>query len=225
LKLRLRKAWPRFWMRFAGIDAGGRLAMWLAGWFYPQYKARHALAQMSPNGYISPSAILQHAGLSLGAHIFLGDGVTIYGRADDEKVTLGDEVYINKDTIIESGHGGSLSIGDRTTVQPRCQFSAYKGEIRIGADVQIAPNCAFYPYNHGMLLDKTMKEQPLFSQGGIDIEDDVWLGVGVIVLDGVHIGQGAIIGAGSVVSRDIPAGMIAAGVPAKVIKERGASDR
>jgi len=101
-----------------------------------------------------------------------------------------------------------------------CQLSAYVGTIRIGADVQIALNCAFYPYNHGMSLDKTMKEQPLFSQGGIDIGADVWLGVGVVVLDGVHIGQGAIIGAGSVVNKNIPAGVLAAGVPARIIKER-----
>jgi len=209
-------------MRFAGTGRTGRVAMWLAGWFYPPYKARHALARISPNGYISPHATLHHPGLSLGIHDFIGDGVTIFGRAADEKVMLGDEVFINKDTIIETGYQGSLVIGDRTTIQPRCQFSAYKGEIHIGTDVQIAPNCAFYPYNHSMSADVEMKNQPLISKGGIRIEDDVWLGYGVIVLDGVCIGKGAVIGAGSVVNRDIPAGTIAAGVPARVVKNRGA---
>ena len=220
IRARLREFWARFWMKFSGLSRAGRTANWLAGWFYPPYKNRHALAGYSLNGYISPGAAIYHPNLTLGKHIFLGDGVTIFGRGVDESVVLGDEIYINKDTIIESGHGGSLIIGTRTTIQPRCQFSAYKGTIRIGDDVQIAPNCAFYPYNHGMSPEKTMKEQPLISKGGINIEDDVWLGYGVIVLDGVHIGKGAVIGAGSVVNRDVPAGAIAAGVPAKVIKNR-----
>lgn len=216
----MQAAWARFWMRFADTSRVGRVAMWLAGWFYPPYKARHALARMSHKGYISPCATLQHPGLSLGEHVFLGDGVTIFGRAAEEKIILGDEVFINRDTIIEAGHGGSLVIGDRTTIQPRCQFSAYKGEIHIGADVQIAPNCAFYPYNHGMSADVAMKNQPLISRGGIRIDDDVWLGYGVIVLDGVHIGRGAVIGAGSVVNQDIPADTIAVGTPARVVRNR-----
>jgi len=220
MKTRIQEAWARFWMRFAGTGRFGRLATGLAGWFYPPYKGRHALVWMSPDGYFSPRATLHHPGLSLGRHVFLGDGVILFGRSAEERVVLGDEVFINKDTIIETGHGGSLVIGNRTTVQPRCQFSAYKGDIRIGEDVQIAPGCAFYPYNHGMSADVAMKQQPLISKDGIHIDDDVWLGYGVVVLDGVHIGKGAVIGAGSVVNQDIPAGVIAAGVPARVIRHR-----
>ena len=58
------------------------------------------------------------------------------------------------------------------------------------------------------------------SRGGIHISDDAWIGVGVIVLDGVRIGKGAVIGAGSVVTRDVPDNTIVAGVPAKVIRMR-----
>ena len=221
MRARIREVWARFWMRFAGTGRAGRTAMWLAGWFYPPYKARHALAQMATAGYVSPSAVLQHPALSLGSNVFLGDRVTVFGRSVEERVDLGSDVFINQDTLIETGHGGSLVIGSRTTVQPRCQFAAYQGSIHIGEDVQIAPACAFYPYNHSMSADVPMKQQPLVSKGGIRIDDDVWLGYGVIVLDGVHIGKGAVIGAGSVVNRDIPAGTIAAGVPARAIKDRG----
>jgi acetyltransferase-like isoleucine patch superfamily enzyme len=207
-------------MKFAGPGSTGKVATRLAGWFYPPYKARHALARYSPAGYISPTATIHHKNLTVGKHVFLGDGVTIFARSGDESIVLGDEVSINQDTIIEMGQGGSLIIGAGTTIQPRCQFSAYKGAIRIGEGVQIAPNCAFYPYNHGMSLAKPMKEQELLSKGGITLDDDVWLGYGVIVLDGVRIGKGAVIGAGSVVNRDIPEGAIAVGVPAKVVKSR-----
>jgi acetyltransferase-like isoleucine patch superfamily enzyme len=216
----LRRTWARFWMKFAGKSRRGRVAARLAGWFYPPYKSRHALARLSPSGYIAPTATIHHKNLTIGKHVFLGDGVTIYARGRDEPLVLGDEVSINKDTIIEMGHGGSLIIGARTTIQPRCQFSAYKGTIRIGDDVQVAPNCAFYPYNHGMSPETSMKQQALLSKGGITLEDDVWLGYGVIVLDGVRIGRGAVIGAGSVVNRDIPEGAVAVGVPAKVVKFR-----
>jgi len=71
-----------------------------------------------------------------------------------------------------------------------------------------------------MKLDELIKNQPLQTKGGILIEDNVWLGFGVIVLSGVRIGKGAVIGAGSVVTDDIPAGAIAVGVPARVVKMR-----
>jgi acetyltransferase-like isoleucine patch superfamily enzyme len=64
-------------------------------------------------------------------------------------------------------------------------------------------------------------EQPLTSRGDIIIEDEAWISTGVIILDGVRVGKGAVVGAGSVVTRDIPDNAIAYGVPAKVIKMRG----
>ena len=89
--------------------------------------------------------------------------------------------------------------------------------------MQIAPNCAFYPYNHGIEPGKLIQEQPLYSKGDIIVGDDAWLGFGVIVLDGVRIGKGAVVGAGSVVTEDIPDGGIAVGVPARVVKMRDGS--
>ncbi|MDT8388831.1 MAG: acyltransferase [Thiogranum sp.] len=220
IKARLKRAWTLFWLNQAGMGPGGRFAARLAGWFYPPYKGRHALARLCARGYISPHASVRYRNLSLGQHIFIGDGVILFSRDASGAVVIGDAVAINKDTIIEQGDGGSLNIGARTTIQPRCQISAYTGPIRIGEDVQIGPGCAFYPYNHGMSVEQSMQQQPLVTRGGIVIEDDVWLGYGVIVLDGVRIGAGAVIGAGSVVTADIPPGAVAAGVPARVIRLR-----
>jgi acetyltransferase-like isoleucine patch superfamily enzyme len=90
----------------------------------------------------------------------------------------------------------------------------------IGCGVQIAPNCAFYSYDHSFAPDKLISEQPLKTKGGIIIDDDAWLGFGVIVLDGVRIGKGAVIGAGSVMTQDVPDGAIAVGVPARIVKMR-----
>jgi acetyltransferase-like isoleucine patch superfamily enzyme len=65
-----------------------------------------------------------------------------------------------------------------------------------------------------------MSHQSLHSKGPIIVEDDVWLGVGVTVLSGVRIGKGSVVGAGAVVTHDVPEGAIVAGVPARVIKMR-----
>lgn len=214
------KLWCRFWMQLAGLDYGGRFAMQMATWFAPPYKERRYLARYHPKGYVAPSATIYHPLLQLGANVFVGDRVTIFQDKDGGAVELGDRVHIHPETYIQTGRGGSVKIGADTHVQPRCQFSAYKAPIAIGRGVQIAPNCAFYPYDHGVAAGIPVGKQPLQTKGGIVVEDDVWLGFGVIVLDGVRIGQGAVVGAGAVVTKDIPAGAIAAGVPARVIKMR-----
>jgi acetyltransferase-like isoleucine patch superfamily enzyme len=213
--------WVRFWMRHAGLGPWGRFATRLAVCFVPPYKERSYLAQLNPHGYIAPSAIVRHPGLQLGAHVFIGDQVIIYqAQQTGGPVRLGDRVRLHRDSIIEVGSGGSLTIGADTHIQPRCQFSAYEAPIRIGCGVQIAPYCAFYPYDHGFAPGIPIREQPLTTKGGITIGDEAWLGVGVIVLDGVRIGQGAVIGAGAVVVSDIPDDAIAVGVPASVVKMR-----
>jgi acetyltransferase-like isoleucine patch superfamily enzyme len=208
-------------MLFSGQGFFGKLATRLAELSTPPYYGHSYLAKLNSRGYISPRATVHHRDLRLGPNIFLDDHVLIYQDHEGGPVELGARVHINRYCIIQTGKGGSLTIGEGTHVQPRCQFSAYRGSIRIGNIVQIAPNCAFYPYNHSFAADRPIGEQPLYTEGDIVIEDDAWLGVGVIVLDGVRIGKGAVIGAGSVVTHDIPAGAIAFGVPAKVVKMRG----
>ena len=215
------EVWARSWMRFAGIPGVGRLAMSIASWWYPPYRGRVILAGMHRRGYIAPSATLHHTALRLGEHIFIGDRVLIYQVDQDSgPVDIGRRVRLSNEVIIETGTGGGLTIGDETYVHPRCQFSAYYGSIRIGRGVSIAPYCAFYPYNHGIAPDLPIRRQPLRSRGDIVIEDEAWLGYGVIVLDGVRIGYGAVVGAGSVVVHNVPPGAVVQGVPARVIMFR-----
>ena len=125
-----------------------------------------------------------------------------------------------RDTIIETGYGGYFRIGEDSSIHPRCQLNAYVSGIEIGSGVMIAPNCAFYPYDHGIKPGQPIYKQPLTSKGPIVVGDQSWLSVGVIVLGGVHIGEGAVIGAGAVVTGDIPAGAVALGSPARVVKMR-----
>lgn len=220
LILAFKVRWVRYWMRYAGLSAFGRVATRLATWYALPHKASKYLTYMNPLGYIAPTASIHHSDLRLGANILIGDRVVIYQAENGGPVEIGDQVHILRDTIIETGFGGSFSICSGATINPRCQINAYVAPIQIGRDVQLAPNCALYSYDHGFASGESIRAQPLQTRGGITIGDDAWLGVGVIVLSGVTIGKGAVIGAGSVVTHNIPDEAIAVGNPAKVIRMR-----
>jgi acetyltransferase-like isoleucine patch superfamily enzyme len=219
-KNKIQHKWIRFWMRFAGIHPMGKAAASLSAWWMPPYYGRLALSRLNHKGYISSRATIYHQKLDMGNHLYIDDGVMIFQDKGGENVTIGNSVHLHRDTIIQTGHGGRLTLGENSHIQPRCQFSAYKGPIVIGRRAEIAPACAFYSYDHGIALGLPIREQPISTKGGIVLDDDVWLGYGVIVLDGVHIGKGAVIGAGSVVKNNILADAIAVGNPAQVIKMR-----
>jgi len=175
---------------------------------------------MTARGYIDPSAIIFHPRLGLGANVFIGDRVLIFCDNNGGSVEIGDRVRILRDTIIDTGEGGSVRIGADTSIHPRCQLNSYMAPIQIGRGVLIAANCVMYPHDHGLAPNQPILEQPLHTKGPIVVDDFAWLGTGVIVLGGVRIGKGAVIGAGAVVTKDVPDGAIAVGVPAKVVKMR-----
>ncbi len=223
-KLEPNYMWQHFWMLFAGYSRFGRIAYGLAALFTLPSPRRVEFAQLYSKGYISTQATLAHSKAIFGKHCFVDRNVLLFEDRGGGKIELQDGVHLHRDIILQTGQGGSIFIGADVHIQPRCLLSAYCSEIRIGAGTEIAPNCAFYPYNHGMSLGKKIRRLPLQSKGGIVIHDDVWLGYGVIVLDGVQIGSGAVVAAGSVVTKDIPANAIAAGVPARVITYRKVED-
>ena len=175
---------------------------------------------MSARGYFAPRVTISHPQVKLAAKVYLGEDVVIYGRNEPGLVRLGEKSSLHRGTIIESSEGGELAIGQNTHIQPGCQLSAHKGSIRIGDNVQLAPKCGLYPYNHGIEPGLPMREQPLTSGGDINIGNDVWLGFGVIVLENVTIGAGAIVAAGALVREDVAANAIVAGVPARVVGHR-----
>ena len=214
------RRWRRGWMKLAHSRYGGRLASRLAALGMPPLAGRVPLAQLNPKGYLAASVRLHHTEFRTGKHCYLGDNVLVYQEPEGGSVELGNRVHLHENTCIQTGDGGSLYIGDGTHIQPRCQFSAYVGRIEIGRDVEIAPNCGFYPYNHQMDPALSIRDQPLYSREGIVIEDEAWLGYGVVVLDGVRIGKGAVVAAGAVVTNSVPDNAIVAGVPAKAVSNR-----
>lgn len=112
-----------------------------------------------------------------------------------------------------------LEIGDNVSIHPMCYFDAVGG-ISIGNDISIAHAVTIMTSSHHFERhDIPIKEQDYDVKKTV-IEDNVWIGAKATILCGNSIGNGAVIGAGAVVTHDIAANTVNAGVPAKVIKER-----
>jgi acetyltransferase-like isoleucine patch superfamily enzyme len=164
--------------------------------------------------------------LRTGRNVVIGDFayISAYGR---EGIELGDDVSVREHAWIQvtsrlDDPGVGLRVGDGTYIGPRCVLGA-GGGIRIGRRVLFGANVQLLAEDH-VFHDP---EAPIAGQGvarrGIIVEDDAWIGNSAIVLDGVTVGKGAVIGAGAVVTRDVPAGAIAAGNPARVLRVRGSA--
>ena len=135
-------------------------------------------------------------------NILIGNNVTIYPDVmlfGDGLIEIGDNVNIGNGTIIYS--------------------SMYGGGVKIGNNTQIAAYCYIIDTDHGTEKCQLIKNQSNTSKE-IDIGNDVWIAAGCKVLKGVKINDGAVIGAGSVVNKDIDTYGIAVGIPARVIKYR-----
>jgi acetyltransferase-like isoleucine patch superfamily enzyme len=207
-------------MQLTGIPFLARLATRMAALGTPPFLQRCFLANLTPRGFISPRSTFVGSKIQLGSNVFIDDRVLIYEEPDCGPVGIGDGVKLFEDTHILVGSEGSVHIGDLTSIHRGCQIESYKAPIYIGRRVEIAARCDLQSFDHGTVLGQPIAEQPLTTKGPIIIEDDAWLGHGVIVLSGVRIGGGAVVGAGSVVTKDIPANAVAVGVPARVVHMR-----
>ena len=225
IAVRLRYAWACFWMRFASLSPLGRVATYLATLAAPPHRARRYLAGLNVRGYVSPKATIFHDDCKLGRNVFVGDRVVLYRAERGGRIDIGDRVRIYGDSCLETGDGGTLSVGAETSIHLRCQLMAYKSAIVIGRGVALAANCSLYSYDHGVAPGAPIRQQPLESRGPIIIGDEAWLGANVTVLSGVRIGKGAVVGAGSVVTRDVPDNCVAVGVPARVVRTRQELDQ
>jgi acetyltransferase-like isoleucine patch superfamily enzyme len=145
---------------------------------------------------------------------------------ETDRLLLGTGASLCEGTILACGDEingfGQIEVGARTWIGQYNNLRACAGgDVVIGADCLLAQFCTLVGSNHAL-----SRSQPIRGQGaeptrrGVVLEDDVWLGAGVVVTPGVTIARGAVVGANAVVTKDVPEYEIWAGVPARRIGER-----
>lgn len=157
-------------------------------------------------------------GANIGQNVILGNiEITV-----PEKVEIGSGCFLENNVRLRPGGPwmqSSITVGDNTFIGYATQINV-GSSFTLGSHCMVAPGCIFSDAHHrNERLDIPMRSQDC-EYSSIIVEDDVWLGAGVIVLRGVRIGHGAIIAAGSVVNKNIPPFEVWAGAPAKRIKSR-----
>ncbi len=134
-------------------------------------------------------------------------------------LVLGDGVQLNRGVYL-GAFGKHFEVGARTQCNRNALIDG-RGSIRIGSDVLVGPGAQLISYQHRFESLEVPINQQGVEVGEIVIEDDVWIGAGAIVLANITIGRGSIVGAGAVVTRSCPPYSILAGIPARIIGERG----
>lgn len=171
------------------------------------------------NVYVSPLAVIRNKGsIEISDDTVVERNAELIVNNDKSYISIGCSTYLYSYCRLET-HNGWIKIGKDCSIN-RFSILAGHGGLEIGNYVRIGPDVIIYAANHIYSNpDIPIKDQGL-SFHGIKIEDDVWIGAGAKILDGVTIGRGSVIGAGAVVTKDIPPYSIAVGVPARAIKKR-----
>ena len=152
----------------------------------------------------------------IGANVIFENGILVF---HPENIELGSNIYIGHNTILKGYYKNTMSVGDNSWIGQNCYFHS-AGGIKIGENVGIGPNVKILTSFH---KEEGIEKPILFSAlefQAVVIEDDADIGIGTIILPGVKIGRGVQIGAGSIITGNIPDFAVAFGAPAKVIRYR-----
>ena len=154
------------------------------------------------------------------------DGPVFFGRdleieiGRSGTVRFGRFVWVGDGTKIRC-HEGVVEIGAKTVIGQDCTISAYR-RVRIGEQCVIADRAMFIDFDHGVVeVERPIRLQGIYMRE-VAVGSNVWVGYGACVLRGVKVGDNAILGTSTVVTRDIPANAVVAGVPARILRMRDA---
>jgi acetyltransferase-like isoleucine patch superfamily enzyme len=159
--------------------------------------------------------------ISVGNNVVFDDNCVIDAKGNaNNGIVIGDNVFVSRNTII-SCKEGDIEIGSDSNIGTNCLIHS-ETSVKIGSYVLMAAYCYIVAGGSHDFSKTDIPSilQPSVSKGGISIQDDVWLGADVKVLDGSIIGKGTIIGSGAVVNSELPSYSIAFGMPAKVARKR-----
>jgi len=143
---------------------------------------------------------------------------TVEALPSSGTIEIGQNSSLERGVILRA-YGGSIKIGSNCTVNPYAVIYGHGGLV-IGDGVRIAAHAVIVPSNHIFADSQKLIHEQGESRQGIVIEDDVWIGAGARILDGVVIGKGTVVGAGAVVTKSTDPYTVVAGVPARRISTR-----
>ncbi len=198
----------------------GALGLWLRKVFW-----RRLFGSCGSGVVFGSNVTLRHPHrIHLGDRVVVSEGVILDARNENSTgvIHLGNDVMLANNTMI-SCKSGSVQIGDQVGIGAQTIIqSTYDCPVTIGADVIIGPRCYIVGGGsyHTDRIDIPIRQQGIIDDGGCIIDNNVWLGAAVNVLGGVRVESGAVVATGAVVTRDVPANTISAGVPARTIKQR-----
>lgn len=193
----------------------GALGLVLRSRLYPLL-----LGRAGRNVTFGTNVVLRHPRkIHIGDHVAVDDNVVLDAKgADNRGIVIGDHVFIGRNTIL-SCKNGDIHVGDGSNIGFNCEiFSA--SEVRLGRNVLMAAYGYLVGGTHAFdRVDVPVSLQDRRSRG-IEVGENAWIGAHAVVVDGTRIGRDAVIGAGAVVTRDVPDWHVAAGVPARPLRDR-----
>jgi acetyltransferase-like isoleucine patch superfamily enzyme len=170
------------------------------------------------------NVVLRHPHkIRLGSNIVIDDNCVLDAKGDsNDGIEINDGVFVGRNSILYC-KDGNIVIGRNSNISFNCEIFSGK-QVVVGENVQIAA----YTYLNGGDHSFDRTDIPIIRQErsgtGLFLKDGAWIAAGVIILDGVTIGHDAIVGAGAVVTSDVPAFAVVAGMPAKLIRMRNGPD-
>jgi len=149
--------------------------------------------------------------------LFLGSRLELQ-IARRGRIEFGRFVWLGHGTKIRC-HEGTVEIGEKTVLGQECTISAYK-RVRIGEQCVIADRAMFIDFDHGVVeVERPIRLQGIYTRD-VEVGSNVWIGYGACILRGVHVGDNSIVGTNAVVTKDVPANAVVAGIPARIIRMR-----
>ena len=154
------------------------------------------------------------------------DGLLFLGRRLELQISPRGEIRFGRFVWVGDGskircHEGEVEIGAKTVLGQECTISAYR-HVRIGEQCVIADRAMFIDFDHGVVdVEVPIRKQGIYMRD-VDVGSNVWVGYGACILRGVRVGDNAIVGTNSVVTKDVPANAVVGGVPARVLRMREA---
>jgi len=156
--------------------------------------------------------------ITLGEDCFIAPDAKLFAEPK-RPIVIGNGVTIASGCFLH----GPITLGDGVSLNARVSMDGGRAGITVGKSARIATGVTIYAFDHGIDVGSPIADQRTTSRG-IRIEDDVWLGAGSGITDGVTLGRGAVVGMGAVVTRDVEANVIVGGSPARPIgRRRGTS--